>query len=76
MATAIVLGTASVATAGFVVAWSDGNSDTYISYVDAVDAGSAGLTLGSAGHVLSEVTLAVISGVTPGALNAANFVFV
>jgi len=76
MATGILLATASVATAGFVVAWSDGNSDTYISYVDAVDAGSAGLTLGSAGHVLSEVTLAVISGVTPGALNAANFVFV
>ena len=74
--TGIILGSAAIASANFLVAWTDG-TDTYVSLLDAADAGSAGATtLGSGGHTLTTTTLAVISGVTPGALNAVNFDFV
>jgi hypothetical protein len=71
----ITLTTAAIATASFVVAWTDG-ADSYITLVDASDAGSAtATTLASAGHTWSTQTLAAISGITPGALVAANFDF-
>ncbi len=74
--TGVILGSAAIASANFLVAWTDG-SDTYVSLLDAADAGSANATtLGSAGHTITTTTLAVISGVTPGALNAVNFDFV
>lgn len=77
MNTGIIFASAAIATAGFICVWSDGNNAAYISYVDAVDAGSAGATtLSSASHTLSTTTLAVLNGVTPGQLNAANFTFV
>jgi len=72
----IALASAAVASASFVVAWGDG-TNTYISIVDALDAGSAGATtLASAGHTLSVATLAQLSNTTAGALVAANFDFI
>lgn len=76
LSTGIALASAAIATATFVVAWTDG-SDTYVSLVGATGAGSAGATtLASGGHTLSTTTLAVLQGVTPGALAAVNFDFV
>jgi hypothetical protein len=75
--TGVILASAAVGSANFLVAWTDG-TDTYVSLLDAsIAAGSAGATtLASAGHTITTTTLAVISGVTPGALNAVNFDFV
>lgn len=72
----VTMTTAAIASATFVVAWGDG-SDTYVTLVDAIGGGSAGaVTLASGGHTLSASTLAVLQGVTPGALVAANFDFI
>jgi len=72
----VTLTTAAIASAEFVVAWTDG-TDTYVTVVDAIGDGSAGATtLASGGHTLSANTLAVLAGVTPGSLVAANFDFV
>jgi len=62
-------GTAAADAGNLVVTWSDG-TDTYVSLV-AVDAGASGI---SADAAVS--TLAILSGVTPSALVAANFDFV
>jgi len=76
LSTGVALASAAVATATFVVVWTDG-SDSYVSLLGATGAGSAAATtLGSGGHTLSTTTLAVLQGVTPGALVAANFDFV
>ncbi len=72
----VTMTTAAQGSATYVVAWTDG-TDTYVSLVDAIGAGSAGATtLASGGHTLSTTTLAVLQGVTPGSLVAANFDFV
>ncbi len=68
---------ADAASANYLVVWTDG-SDTYVSLAN-VEGGSTGanttLTLASASAV-AITTLAQISGVSPGALVAANFDFV
>ena len=72
----VSLATAAQASSSFVIAWGDG-TNTYVSVVDALDTGSAAATtLASAGHTLTVSTLVQISGVTPGALVAANFDFI
>jgi hypothetical protein len=72
----VTMTTAAIASASFVVAWGDG-SDTYVTLVDAIGAGSAtAVTLASGGHTITVSTLAVLQGVTPGALVAANFDFI
>jgi len=59
------------ATAGnILIAWSDTNGDTNISIV-AVGAGATGIASGA-----SAQTIAILQGVTPGALVAANFDFI
>jgi len=74
--TGIALASAAVATATFVVAWTDG-TDTYVSLLGATGAGSAGATtLGSGGHTVTTTTLVTLSGVTPGAFATGNFDFV
>ena len=72
----VSLATAAQASSSFVIAWGDG-TNTYVSIVDALDAGSAAATtLASAGHTLSVSTIVQLSGMTPGALVAANFEFI
>jgi len=72
----LALTTAAQASSTFVVAWMNG-SDTYVTLVDAIGAGSAAATtLASGGHTLSTTTLAVLQGVSAGALAAANFDFI
>lgn len=72
----VSLATAAQGSSEFIVAWTDG-TDTYITIVDAIGAGSAAATtLASGAHTLSAATLVTISGVSAGALVAANFDFV
>jgi len=74
MSTAIALGTANLVGSGnFIVTWTDG-SDSYLSLVGFDNDTSGHATLASA--TLTTQTLAVLQGVTPGALVAANFDFV
>jgi hypothetical protein len=65
------IGLAATATTGmgYLIAWTDGN-DTYVSLLNVSGATGLNLTTGSI------ETLTVLSGVTPGALVAANFDFV
>ena len=71
----VSLATAAQSSGSYVVAWGDG-TDTYISILDVLDPGSAGAnTFSSASATISVGTLAQLSGVTPGALVAANFDF-
>jgi hypothetical protein len=76
--TAITFSTANFEmSANFLVAWSDGNNNTYISVLGSTDAGSAGATtLTSASSTITSTTLATLNGVTPGQLVAANFDFI
>jgi hypothetical protein len=68
-ANAVVLGASAAAAGNLVVAWSDGTS-SYVSLLNISN--SENSFLGTAADV---VTLATLSGVTPGALVAANFAF-
>ncbi len=75
--TGVILGSAAMAASGgLVVAWTDG-TDSYVSIVNFdVASAQAGTTGSLASAALSTITLATLSGVTPGALVAANFDFV
>jgi hypothetical protein len=62
-----------VSGAKLLVVWTDG-ADSYVSV--ATNMSSGGTTMASGSLTVTDATLAQISGVTPGALVAANFAFV
>jgi hypothetical protein len=72
--TGITVSAAAAASGTLVVAWTDG-SDTYVSLLE-IEGSAAATTIGSGAAAASAITLATISGVTPGALAAVNFDFV
>lgn len=71
----LTLASANAAASGqFLIAWTDG-ADTYVSLLNFNEGASAGadLTTLASASAVTVTTLATLSGVTPGALVAANF---
>ena len=73
IATNITLASAIAVTGSMLVVWTDGDGDTTISVLGHTAMASA--SFGSSGPI-TVTDLAVLEGVTPGALVAANFDFV
>jgi len=76
LATNLTFGTALDSTGSFVIAWTDGYGDTNINLITHTAGSASAVTFGSAGVVFTNTTMATLTGVTPGALVAANFDFI
>jgi hypothetical protein len=73
LATNVALSSSNAVTGSMVVVWTDGNGDTTVSLVGHTALSTANF---KSGGLISITDLAVLEGVTPGALVAANFDFV